>query len=140
MELKLNRKSKNELYCEGILSSRGRVLAVTEEAGRFMLPPGRYILRLLRRSARKTVIEVFSVEGVDSGILIRRGWSWKCSLKHHAICIGEESPTEGDLVKSDSVVQRLVDVLRKHHGEVRLYISEDECVETTPHPFWLRKH
>ena len=56
MEITIYRKRKNDLYTEGVLHINGGRQTYTVEATDVMLPEGQYIVRIVKKSARKQYI------------------------------------------------------------------------------------
>lgn len=140
MEIIVYRKSRNELYAEGELWIGGRKQSCTVEATREMLPVGTYVVRIVKRSARRQSITVFEQNGKSTGWTFDVGLSWKSSRKNRCICIGQ-SLIPGILYKCSKDYERIVDRLEKcrNRGEkMVLTISEQRCVVNMPIRHWQK--
>lgn len=149
MTITINRRTTNPLYTMGALCVNGIPVSYTLEATNSKLPIGAYIIRIIKKSARKQDICIISktqdlVTSPISWITI--GHSWKSasriSVKEHlcfsSVLIGNVL-TPGVMYKSEKDIERLTDRLMKcilRNEAIALVVTEANLIESTPTALW----
>jgi len=139
MQIVIYRTNKNRLYTEGELVINDDHQTFTVEATDCMLPAGKYLLRIVKKSERKQSLSIFSQEGKNTGWRIGIGSSFITSRKERIIAIGSRL-IPGAVYKATSDYERLVDRISKcsnRKEEVELVISESFCKKDQPINHWL---
>ena len=88
MQITLYRKRTNALYTEGELEVNFDRQTYTVESTDCMLPAGRYILRIVKKSERKQSLVIFHPDGKSTGWRIGIAHSYIGSRKDRTIAIG----------------------------------------------------
>lgn len=139
MEIALYRKRTNALYTEGELAVNDDRQTSTVEATDCMLPAGRYILRIVKKSERKQSLVIFHPDGTSTGWRIGIGHSYIGSRKDHIIAIGTPL-IPGAVYKASKDYERLMDRFSKctARGEQMDFIISDRCCQPCqPIRHWL---
>lgn len=145
MNITIYRNFKNELYTEGKMHINGGFQTYTLESTVNMLPEGNYIVRIVKLSARKQYIGIFTTD--DTG-LIQVSTGWKIGVgtsffhcrKHRLIIIGIPL-IRGAMYKSDKDYTRISERLMKcisRREPITLTITERRCRPSAPICHWLR--
>ena len=137
MNIFINRTQTNRLYTHGEMRVNGKFESHTVESTAAMLPSGRYTLRLIHKSARKRVLEIFR-QSTSTNWTIGIGVSFIASGKTRTICIGRFL-MPGALFKSARDYERLLKRLEKckeRNETIELYISDSSCCFRPPIHFW----
>ena len=137
MNIIINRTQTNRLYTHGEMRVNGKFESHTVESTAAMLPSGRYTLRLVCKSARKRVLEIFR-QSTSTNWAIGIGVSFIASGKTRTICIGRFL-MPGILFKSARDYERLIKRLEKceeRNESIDLYIDDSSCVINNPLNFW----
>lgn len=139
MEIRINRLHSNDLYTEGRLLINDFHLTFTVESTEVMLPSGKYILKLINKSARKRELVIYKQSGYPTEWRIGISHSWIDSKKDRIIGIGEPF-LPGTLYKAADIYERIIKRLEKCAGrkeEILLVIHENMCTTSKPIKLWL---
>ena len=149
MELSLTRTSTNCLYTLGSLRINGRHQTYTVEYTLSMLPAGQYTVRIVKYSARKQSICIFSSSGDGHGhsplsvITVCHSWiSCRKFRRPSKSPIGIGLPLiPGAMYKGTPHYERITDRLMKctaRKESITLTISGRNCIHEQPVSHWLR--
>ena len=139
MEITIYRKRKNDLYTEGVLHINGGRQTYTVEATDVMLPEGEYIVRIVKKSARKQYISILKQNGYPTDWKIGIDHSFIGSKKNRIIAIGTQL-IPGAIFKGAKHFERITDRLMKcmdREETITLCISEVNCLANQPISHWL---
>lgn len=137
MNIFIKRTLRNNLYTQGEMRINGKHESHTVESTAVMLPAGRYTLRLVNKSARKRVMEVFH-QSTSTNWTIGIGTSFIASGKTSTICIGKFL-MPGALYQSARDYERLIKRLEKckeRNESIDLYIDDSFCTINNPLKYW----
>ena len=145
MNITIYRNFKNALYTEGKMHINGGFQTYTLESTTNMLPEGNYIVRIVKKSARKQYIGIFATDDTGSILTSSRwkigiGSSFIHSKKRRMIIIGIPL-IRGAMYKSAKDYNRITDRLMKcitRREPITLTITESRCRPSTPTCHWLR--
>ena len=150
MEIYINRQKINQLYTMGALSINGQHQTFTVEHTESMLPAGLYQVRIVKHSARKQSICIFSSEGNNhsplSVITICHSWIGCRDYRKRRhrppmspISIGTPL-IPGAMYKGTADYERITDRLMKcmaRKEPITLWISERGSIHNRPISHWL---
>lgn len=139
MQITLYRKRTNALYTEGELEVNFDRQTYTVESTDCMLPAGRYILRIVKKSERKQSLVIFHPDGKSTGWRIGIAHSYIGSRKDRTIAIGTPL-IPGAVYKAAKDYERLMDRFSKctARGEQMDFIITDSfCKSCQPIRHWL---
>lgn len=139
MEITIYRKRKNRLYTEGVLLINGGRQTYTVEATDVMLPHGDYIVRIVKKSARKQYISILQTNGIPTEWKVGICHSYIGSKRDKTIAIGTPL-IPGAIYKATKDYERIVDRLMKcmdRNEPIQLTISETNCTTNQPISHWL---
>ena len=150
MEITISRQSMNHLYTMGQLRINGQHQTFTVEDTQSMLPAGRYIVRIVKRSARRQTICIFSSEGDShaplSAITVCHSWigcrKYRQQRNHPSLSpVSIGTPLiPGAMYKGIPVYERITDRLMKCSARkelITLSVSERNCIQNRPISHWL---
>lgn len=139
MEIRINRLHSNDLYTEGRLYINDLRQTFTVESTEVMLPAGKYILKLNKKSARKRELVIYKQSGYATEWRIGICHSWIGSKKERIIGIGKPL-IPGALYKAPDIYERIIKRLEKCEGrneEIILVIHDNMCTLSMPIKHWL---
>jgi len=158
MRIELFRTTSNHLYTQGNLLVNGGQFSNTVEHTLSMLPIGEYKVKLkpvlskvegkVTKSRRKMIIIPVAPLFTNHSTLntnhstlntlhsIAAGNSWKDSLAHRSIVIGEPL-IPGCVIKSPMYADLLFERMEKSKTPITLTIRDYDCRESYPDKYWL---
>ena len=140
MEITIYRKRKNDLYTEGVLHINGGRQTYTVEASDVMLPEGEYIVRIVKKSARKQYISILKQNGYPTDWKIGIDHSFIGSKKNRIIAIGTQL-IPGAVYKATEIYERIIKRLEKCKARkevINLIIDESHLVQNQPISHWTK--